>query len=63
MLYVSVPMVASLILYYFAPQMYEKSFNMFVQHAILTTAGKFSADKNCTPESRIYMAFKNILSP
>ncbi len=35
---------------------------MFVQHAILTTVGKFSTDKNCTPESKI-IAFKNILYP
>ena len=41
---------------------YEKSFNMFVQHAILTTVGEFSTDKNCTPESKT-ITFKNTLSP
>ncbi len=46
---------------------YEKSFNRFVQHATLTTVGKFSTDKNSTAGSRIIRplsrAFKNILSP
>ncbi len=46
---------------------YEKSFNRFVQHATLTTVGKFSTDKNSTARSRIIRplsrAFKNILSP
>ena len=44
-----------------------RSFNRFVQHATLTTAGKFSTDKNYTAGSRIIRplsrAFKNILSP
>ena len=46
---------------------YEKSFNRFVQHATLTTVGKFSTDKNSTAGSRIIRplsrAFRNILSP
>ncbi len=91
-IYVSVPMVASIILFctsngstttcksffvavVFACQnrrltysiLYEKSFNRFVQHATLTTVGKFSTDKNSTAGSRIIRplsrAFKNILSP
>ncbi len=46
---------------------YEKSFIRFVQHATLTTVGKFSTDKNSIAGSRIIRplsrAFKNILSP
>ncbi len=45
---------------------FEKAFNRFVQHATLTTVGKFSTDKNSTAGSRIIRplsrAFKNIIS-